>query len=308
MSNYNFYELLILNLKLWGNFYSIIKTNERGEIIALLPYASPKAVQVYPVNWKPDKDRSDAAADFSDPEKLFADSYYYRDYRSRIYMPDQMFHIKSSAFNSSTGLIEGEDFATRVFNHTYEALSKLEAVMDNICNRDLRSPLLLTGLGYGEGKDIKKSSSETQKVKSALTNYFNGESQSGSSGVLAIPAGYDIKPLRTDSTSGILETLFDSTVSNLCSAWNVPRSLIFNSQNTERDSKQARREFISSGFKSMTRQIEDEFNRLSDWKVSYSYDLDSLRYLGADIREEAAIAQLQGVLSNQEIKEKIKKY
>ena len=41
--------------------------------------------------------------------------------------------------------------------------------------------------------------------------------------------------------------------------------------------------------------------------LEYSFDLDTLRYLSADIREESAIAQLQGVLTNEEIKDKINK-
>ena len=38
------------------------------------------------------------------------------------------------------------------------------------------------------------------------------------------------------------------------------------------------------------------------------YDLDQLRVQMADLREESALAQLQGILSPQEIKNKINQY
>ena len=307
LSNYNFYELLVLNLKLWGNFFAVIQTNEKGQVQSLLPYASPQAVTTYPALWRKKK-QGEPTGDWGDPIKIARDGWYYRDYRARMFSQDEMFHIKHSAYNTSTGLLEGTEWATKVFNRTFTALSKMQAVLDNICSRDLRSPLILSGLGYSENSEVKTSASETKKVKEALRTYFNGESQTGSSGVLALPSGYSISPLRTDDTSKVLMSINDVISSNLASIFGIPRSLLFTSENTERDSKEAKRQWYSSGFKAMTRIIEDEFNRLSGYRVEYKFDLDSLRYLSADIREEMAISQLQNILTPQEIKEKIDKY
>ena len=303
LSNQNFYQLLIQNYFLWGNFYAIIKVNDRGEILALLPYASPQAVQPYPTNFKK-RERGDPTGDWGDPEKLFYEGYFYRDYRARTYSPDQMLHIKSAAFNTSTGLVEGEAMAQRAFNSTYEAAARLEAVIENLTARDLRPPLLLTGLGYGEGQDIKLSSRETKSVKNTLREYFENDSQ-GSRGVLALPAGFKVDKMSFDQSNNTLSITNDIVTSNICNLFNIPRSLVFTSGNTERDTKEARRIFISNGFKGMCTIIEQEYNRLTDWQNEFHFDLDKLRYMAADLREEAATAQLANVLSPEEIKEKM---
>ena len=304
MSRANFYRLCIQNFFLFDGFFAIIKANDRGEIEALLPYASPQAVQVYPTNFKK-RERGDVAGDWGDPEKLYRDGFYFRDYRSRRYTLDQMFYIRSAAFNTGTGLVEQEDFAQRVFNNTYEAASKLEAVINSLCSRDLRPPLLLTGLGYNEtaSGDIKASASETKKVKEALRTYFENDSQ-GTKGILALPSGYKIEKMAFDAGANALLAINEVVTSNICNLFNVPRSLVFSGA-TERDTKEARRVFISGGLKSFCTILQDEFNRLSGYENTFSFDLDELRYSMADIREQSAIAQLQDVLSPEEIKEKI---
>ena len=72
--------------------------------------------------------------------------------------------------------------------------------------------------------------------------------------------------------------------------------------------KKLRRIFIAGGFKSFCTILTDEFNRLSGYKNKFMYDLDQLRVQMADLREESALAQLQGILSPQEIKNKINQY
>ena len=84
--------------------------------------------------------------------------------------------------------------AQRVFNNTYESAAKLEAVLNSLCSRDLRPPLLLNGMGMDVGQDMPASQDETQKVKESLRRYFDEQSQ-GEKGVLALPAGYDIKSM-----------------------------------------------------------------------------------------------------------------
>ena len=63
--------------------------------------------------------------------------------------------------------------------------------------------------------------------------------------------------------------------------------------------------FLANGFRAMCTIIEQEYDRLTDWQNEFKFDVDKLRYMSADIREESAIAQLQNVLSPDEIKEKI---
>ena len=81
MSRANFYRLCVERYFVFDGFFAIIKTNDRGEIKALLPYASPQAVQVYPTNFKKQKN-DDPVGDWGDPEKLYTDNFYFRDYRA----------------------------------------------------------------------------------------------------------------------------------------------------------------------------------------------------------------------------------
>ena len=176
--------------------------------------------------------------------------------------------------------------------------------MENLTARDLRPPLLLTGLGFGEGQDIKTSARETKSVKQSLREYFENDSQ-GSRGVLALPAGFKIDKMSFDQSNNTLSITNDIVTSNICNLFNVPRSLVFTSGQTERDTKEARRIFLANGFRAMCTIIEQEYDRLTDWQNEFKFDVDKLRYMSADIREESAIAQLQNVLSPDEIKEKI---
>ena len=307
MSRTNFYRLCVERYFVFDGFFAIIKTNGRGEIVALLPYTSPSSVQVYPVNYKKNKNNEEGPGDFSDPEKLYREGFFFRDFRSRTFAMDEMLYIRSSAFNTATSQIEQESMAERVFNNTFEAGSKLEAVLNSLCSRDLRPPLLLSGLGFqGEGKSgFKTSASETEKVKEALRQYFDNESQ-GQKGVLALPPGYTISSMSHAQPANLLVSVNELIVSNMANYFNVPRSLIF-SANNERDGKEARRQFISGGFKSFTTILSDEYNRLAGYNVEFSFDLDKLRIEMSDLREESSLAQMtdEPIYKAKEIKEKI---
>ena len=193
-----------------------------------------------------------------------------------------------------------------MFNNTFEGASKLEAVINALCSRDLRPPLLLSGLGFAGGeKGIKTSAKETEQVKLALRKYFEDESQ-GQKGVLALPPGYSIASMSHQQPSNLLLTVNEIVVSNLCNIFNIPRSLVFSGQN-ERDTKEARRIFIAGGLKAFTRLLSDEFDRLSGYQNKFKFNLDKLRIEMADLREEASLAQLtdEAPFSGDEIKKKI---
>lgn len=302
MSRANFFRLIIERYFIFNGFYSIIDADDNGMITDLLPYASPNAIQVYGNNFKK-KDINDSIGDYGDPVKLKRSGFYFRDYKSRTFTEDQLFIVRSSAFNTSTGLVEQEDMAQRVFNNTYESASKLEAVLNSLCSRDLRPPLLLNGMGMDVVQDMPSSQKETQNVKEALRRYFDNQSQ-GDRGVLALPAGYDIKSMSMDNPSNVLMVVNEVVTANICNIFNVPRSLVFSGSN-ERDTKEARRIFIAGGFKSFCTILTDEFDRLSGYKNKFMFSTELLKSQLADIREEAAIAQLQGILSNKEIKDRI---
>ena len=96
-------------------------------------------------------------------------------------------------------------------------------------------------------------------------------------------------------------------VSNICNLFNVPRALVFSGAG-ERDTKEQKRIFISSGFKSFCKILTDEFDRLSGYENKFRFNLDKLRAEMADLREEAALAQLLDIYSPAELKQKIDAY
>ena len=168
--------------------------------------------------------------------------------------------------------------------------------------------MMLSGLGFsGDGKDAAKASAkETKAVKQALRKFFNTESQFYSKGVLALPPGYQISKLNMDNPSGLIQALNMISCANVANIFQVPAELIYVSAGaTERTQKESRRLFLSGGFASFCKIIEDELDRLSGYETKFQFNIDKLRIKGADLREEASLAQLLGIYTKEELKSKI---
>ena len=302
MSRANFLRLVVERYFIFNGFYALIESDKNGKITDLLPYIAPNSIQPYGNNFSK-RSSSDAYGDVADPVQVKNQGWVLRDYKSRVFSPDELFIVRSAGFNTSTGLIEQEDMAQRVFHNTYEAASKLEACLNALCGRDLRPPLLLNNMPL-DG-NVTASSSEVDEAKQALKNFF--DSPSNFQNVLCLPHQMSVEKLNLDNPSNVLLAVNEIVVSNICNLFNVPRSLVFSGA-TERDTKEARRIFIASGFKSFCTILTDEYNRLSDYKLELRYNLDQLRIQMADLREEAALAQLLDIYSKEELKKKIEQH
>ena len=310
MSLSNFYQIIIERYFIFNGAYFYIKTDKSGMIKALLPLnMSPGSLQAYPSTYKKDQTgyQDDKANDWSDAISIYEKGYYFKDYRGRRFAPDEVLQIRSASWNTATGLVEQENIAQRVFNNTFEAASKLEGVLFSLTSRDLRGPLLLTGMGLNSDNQ-KASIKEQVKIKKSLEIFFREDSQASAKGILGLPAGYDIKAMSMDQPSHVINTVNDIITSNICNIFNVPRSLVFTSGQTERDTKEARRLLIANGLKSFCKILTDQYNYLSGFENEFSFQLDHLRLAMSDIREEAAIAQLVDILGKDKIKEMIEQH
>ena len=310
MSLSNFYQIIIERYFIFNGAYFYIKTDNNGMIKALLPLnMSPGSLQAYPSTYKKNQTgfQDDRANDWADALSIYEKGYYYKDYRGRRFAPDEVLQIRSASWNTSTGLVEQENIAQRVFSNTFEAASKLEGVLFSLTSRDLRGPLLLTGMGLRD-ENQKASIKEQVQIRKNLEQFFSDDSQASSKGILGLPAGYEIKAMSMDQPSHVLNVVNDIITSNICNIFNVPRSLVFTSGQTERDTKEARRLLIANGLKSFCKILTDQYNYLSGFENEFMFDLDHLRVSMADLREESALAQLVDVLGKDKIKEMIEQY
>ena len=110
--------------------------------------------------------------EYGDPVSIQAGGYYYRDYKGRVLMPDDIFHLKDTQF-STTDQLNG---LSRVYLYelSFRAGYSIQAVQSAISNAGLKPPQLLN---YPEQVD-KES---LKNVKSVVSKFFSG-GQSAQSG------------------------------------------------------------------------------------------------------------------------------
>ena len=92
-SSGGFFSHLVNSVFLSGNFHAKIVWDKNGQIIKLLPFVSG-SVWAYPSY------RGGVANDFSDPILIDKGGYFYKDYRSRIFDPSEILHIKDIVYSS----------------------------------------------------------------------------------------------------------------------------------------------------------------------------------------------------------------
>ena len=93
-----FFSQLINNIFLTGNFHAVIKSDMTGQIKELLPFIGG-SVWAYP-------DYNRGGSEFSDPVLIAKTGYFYRDYRARIWTPDEILHLRDPV-TSSIDLLNG---------------------------------------------------------------------------------------------------------------------------------------------------------------------------------------------------------
>ena len=301
MPNNVFWTLLVERYFLNESFVAVIDSDQDGKVRNLLPYGSPQAIQVYTNNQKKHSMLDqEPIGDYSDPILLAERNYFFRDLKSRVFFPDQIFEVRNGLYsNIKNSLIEGEDLM-RVFPSVLEALNKLPDALNKMVKRDLRGSVLLSS--HGEG-DLKARAPEAKKVRQALEKFLYQEDDKG--GVLTLPSSWKAEHLNLNDVSGILNQIQTILSENVCDIFGIPKTLIYSQNETVQTLKEARRFFISGSFRSFLKVIENEINRLSETSI-YSFSLDKLRTAQQDDRENFHnIPAMLEIWPREEVKKKL---
>lgn len=268
-SKKNFFESLVFELLLNGNFHARVNYDSAGKVTALLPY---RAGMIY---------AHATRGEYGDPVSLQAGGYYYRDYKGRILMPDDVFHLKDTQF-STTDQING---LSRVYLYelSFQAGYSIQTVQNAISGAGLKPPHLLT---YPEATD----KTSLKNVKTEVAKFFSGGQSAQAGNILSLPMGYELKDLMLKSPEKAMEFLASKSDLDVCRIFSVPIELLNRSDAKAGGSgsnhlKEAHRFFIRTTLKSFLQNIADAFSDLAMDNTHFYFKTDSLR--ASDLREQA---------------------
>ena len=266
-SEKTFWEKLVFELLMNGNFHCYIKHNQ-GTVTGLLPYRSGQ-VYGYPTK-----------GEYSDPLELERSGFYYRDFKGRVFMPDELFHLKDVMFNSSDN-INGYS-RTYIYELNFQAGYSIQAVQCSLSQSGLRPPLLLTGLPDSDKEAVKE-------VRETVKKFFQSGKSAAAGGVLTLPDGYDIKPMMLQSPERALEFLSSKSDLDIARIFSVPIELLARSdgqtQSGSNHLKEANRFFIRTAMKSFLKNISDSLSELAADGTQFEFKIDKMR--ASDLREQS---------------------
>ena len=267
-SKKNFYESMAFELLLNGNFMAKVDYDSRGQVIALLPF---RAGQIYchPVN-----------GEYSDPVALQRGGYYYKDFKGRVFMPDDIFHLRDSMFNTSDQL----NGLSRVY--LYELLFQsgysIQAVQQSLSASGLRPSWMLSGLP----EDNPES---TKSVRDTIKAFFQSGQSAQPGAVLSLPEGFELKQLMLNNPENALEFLASKSDLDIARIFSVPIELIGRSdaegEGGAQHIKESHRFFIKNSLTSFFKNISDAFEMLTMDGTTFEFKVD--RFRASDLREQS---------------------
>ena len=283
MSKQNLFESLCFELLLNGNFMAHTEYNSRGEVTQIHPYRSGQCY-AYPVD-----------GEYSDAIELSNRGYYYRDFKGRVFVPSQIWHIKDSMFSSGDNL----NGLSRVYLYqlAFDSGANLAQTENSLSSTNLKPPWLLSGLPEAGAQEI-------EDTRETIKTFF----KKGAQGVLTVPAGFDLKSLMIESPGPILKYLGSKSDIEISRIFSVPLQLLSRSdgetKGSAQDLKEATRFYIKSSLKAVLKNISDSLERLAMDGTEFKFEID--RFRASDLREQSQyISQLvtSEVLSKEEAKE-----
>ena len=268
-SQKNFFESLVFELLLNGNFHARVRYDSTGKVTALLPY---RAGMIY---------AHATRGEYGDPVSLQDGGYYFRDYKGRVLMPDDIFHLRDSMFNTSDQL----NGLSRVYLYelSFRSGYSIQAVQGAISDSGLKPPHLLN---YPESTPKENLKS----VKNVVAQFFSTGQSSKAGNVLSLPVGYELKNLMIQNPDRTMEFLASKSDLDIARIFSVPIELL-NRADAKAGSagsnhlKEAHRFFIRTTLKSFLRNIADRFSDLAMDGTEFYFKTDALR--ASDLREQA---------------------
>jgi len=285
-SRKTFFEKLTYELLLNGNFICAIDYDSTGRVTSLLPYRSG---QIYAYS---------RSGEYGDPVSINKYGYFYRDFKGRVYMPDEIFHLKDVMFSS----VDNLNGLSRVYLYelAFQSSSAVNNVQFSLSQSGLRPPLLLSGLPEDNNESIKD-------VREVVKEFFERGQSSQAGGVLTLPSGYDIKTMMVSNPEKALEFLTSKSDLDISRIFAVPIEFLSrsdgNNQAGSNHLKEAHRFFIKTSLNSFLKGIADKLSELASDGSEFKFNIQPIK--SSDLREEAqALQQLVagGILTSQEAK------
>ena len=241
-----FYETLVYETFLNGNLYCVIESNSQGQVTGLLPYRSGQCF-AYP---------GKSGGDYSDPVSLQQNGLFYRDYKGRVWLESEIWHLKDSLYNNADQINGVARVA--VYQLLFGAGYSVQAVQSALAQSHLKPPFLLSGMPTEQSANIKA-------VRDTIEKFFNQGHAQGAGACLSLPQGFDLKPLMTANPERILEFLSKRSDLDVCKIMGVPYQLISDGESSSGTNtlKEALRYFIKFSIQPMLQSIAQSLSALA---------------------------------------------
>lgn len=176
-----FFSNVVGDILLNGNSYIKIDYDSTGKIKALLPYIQ-QSCWAYP-NTKAKSDR--ISGNFSDPLEIEKNKFFYKDFKSRVFFPDEICQIKD-AVTSGFDLLNAPSRIS-IARINFEVGHELLESMRGLSQNGLIPPQVIAG-------PFSRNTDETKKFIEKLQNFFTS-GQARQRRFLALPENFKAQDL-----------------------------------------------------------------------------------------------------------------
>ena len=291
---------LVEGYYLYNGFYCYLDTNSDGELLNLIPYA-PFMLEAYPISQRTASGSNiDTASQYYDGRYITQHGFYYKDNLGRNIPSDKIMALYNPMYKTDS-LISSNDFGRQINFNALASANFFESVIYQLVQRQGLPQALISGVG---GDDNNASSvEETEQVLQQIKEFYQDDKRAA----MALPSGYTIKSLFDQHHPGpIFQVLSDVIATQIGNLFSFPKSLL-NSVGDQAMIRHDRETYLSGSFLSLTRQISDQLNYISDSEI-ISFDIDGLKLKMQTSRDEHNMIDSlinSGLFSKEEILNKI---
>ena len=289
-----FFNHLVTNVLLTGNFLCKIENDSSGRITSLLPFVSGSM-------WAYPSYRGGVANDFSDPILIAKHGFFYKDYRSRVFMPFEVLHIKDITYSSD--LLNGISRIT-IARISFESGVELQETIKGISEGGLIPATVLHG-------PMGRSKVESDKFRENLETFFqNGLTRRRR--FLTLPEGWKTEPLALSVKESDLKFIKTASDLDMAKIFNLQTVFSLESSQVQSGAKEAYRALLHIALRPFLQNLEFAFNKqlLSESErqagVHFHFNSD---FSGMDDRERSTALGLfreRGILTANECRELLK--
>ena len=220
-SKQTFFEKLVFNYFIYGNFYAKIESDNRGQIKGLFPYLYYQ-IRPYPVK-----------GNYSDSMSLQKYGYYLKYSEGNRFLPYEIMHLRDTLFTSYDFLNAPSRLA--LFSLVFGAGRDVLSVQSSLSKSGLKSASLLS---YPDGND-NESMNEVKKI---VSEFFSGPQSQRAGNILSLPEGFKLDNLNIENPTKALEFLSSVSDLQVCRLMNVPIELVSRADAQVQNSAQTLRE------------------------------------------------------------------